>query len=160
MIKDSYNTFKQKAIHIGDMSLKKYNQGLVFNASAKFKRNHSNNNKKIISLGDVVYALEVDGEPMKYGKAGGKNGYIGRMTSYRTIKDKTTKKIVNDIKETGSTIKVFVVPSPKKIVKITCPVTKEKISSELETAIVNEQRFIQAAYKDGYKLPWCTEIKK
>jgi hypothetical protein len=126
-----------KSVYLGELKL---NNNGTMKFETPHKRNAWQRNRQFFyDLGDVVYFMFVKGELMKIGKAGGKGGWYVRANLYEagisSRGDKTNKMIVEKLQEMGEdTITILAIQSPRITTSIKCPVLKESVEVELETA--------------------------
>lgn len=132
----------------------------------KYTRPDGVRRKDLIEMGDLVYFMVMDGKLMKIGKAGGKTGWIGRVSMYQNgitpRGDQTNVRIFRVLEEMNakdSTIEVFAIPTPRQKVSFTNPLTFDIISEEVPVH-GNVERSLTAKYVEaGYELPFSNQLQ-
>ena len=119
--------------------------------------------KDIIALGDIVYFMFVDNKLMKIGKAGGANGFAGRVGTYnRGRLGDATNNLIIDVMESidADRIDVWAVQSPRETIKYKCNLTGETIAEEVPTHKNNESRYTHMFLGESTAndLPFCTQL--
>ena len=119
--------------------------------------------KDIIDLGDIVYFMFVDDKLMKIGKAGGANGFAGRIGTYnRGRLGDQTNKLILDVMEMidADRIDVLAVQSPRKVIQYTCNLTGDEITEEVPTHKNNESRYTHMFLGESIanELPFCKQL--
>jgi len=114
--------------------------------------------------GDCVYFMFVGDRLMKIGKAAGGNGWIGRAAQYRRgyRGDNTNKYILDSLKESNKyVIEVLGIRTPRVEVDLPCPITHEKVKTEIETAETLEKYYTRQYIEEnsGNELPFCVQLK-
>ena len=153
---------EEVATYFGDLVYKEEFNNFVFetpHTNSKGKRD----NRFFKAFGDVVYFMYVDDRLVKIGKAGGSNGFAGRLGTYTAAEkhhDTTNRMFIRKLKEMNqTTIKIFAVSVPRPVVNVKCPLTGTIINIESETLKVFESKYTEMAMAAGYDLPLCTQKK-
>jgi hypothetical protein len=118
-----------------------------------------------ITLGDVVYFMYVNNKLVKIGKSGGAKGWNDRMAQYkrgRLTKDRTNHRIMDIMNSYGeSQIEVYAVKSPRRKIKMKCPLTGETfvfmVQTHRELEISLTHRYLNE--QPARDLPFCKQLK-
>lgn len=114
---------------------------------------------------DLVYYMVCNRQLMKIGKAGGKTGWNGRVQMYKNgispRGDGTNARIFRIMKElnlTDETIYVFGIFTPPQIIEVTCPMTGNITTEEVQVH-GNIEKSLTARYvAEGYELPFSNQL--
>ena len=134
-------------------------QALLFTEAPGMKR------RDYIAMGDIVYGMYVFKHVLqKIGKAGGKNGWAGRVGTYASdpAKEPTNAKILRVMEEEfepGTKIEVYGFSVPKAQSEYFCPITNETLHFEVEQHGNVEEHLTARALEEGEDLKFCTQLK-
>ena len=133
-------------------------QALLFTEAPGMKR------RDYIAMGDIVYGMYVAESLKKIGKAGGKNGWAGRVGTYASdpAREPTNAKILRVMDEefeAGTTIEVYGFSVPKAQSEYFCPITNETLHFEVEQHGNVEEHLTSEALEEGEDLIFCTQLK-
>ena len=133
-------------------------QALLFTEAPGMKR------RDYIAMGDIVYGMYVAESLKKIGKAGGKNGWAGRVGTYASdpAREPTNAKILrvmNEEFEAGTTIEVYGFSVPKEQSEYFCTITNETLHFEVEQHGNVEEHLTSEALEEGEDLIFCTQLK-
>jgi len=133
-------------------------QALLFTEAPGMKR------RDYIAMGDIVYGMYVAESLKKIGKAGGKNGWAGRVGTYASdpAREPTNAKILRVMDEefeAGTTIEVYGFSVPKAQSEYFCTITNETLHFEVEQHGNVEEHLTSEALEEGEDLIFCTQLK-
>ena len=133
-------------------------QALLFTEAPGMKR------RDYIAMGDIVYGMYVAESLKKIGKAGGKNGWAGRVGTYASdpVREPTNAKILRVMDEefeAGTTIEVYGFSVPKAQSEYFCTITNETLHFEVEQHGNVEEHLTSEALEEGEDLIFCTQLK-
>ena len=133
-------------------------QALLFTEAPGMQR------RDYIAMGDIVYGMYVAESLKKIGKAGGKNGWAGRVGTYASdpAREPTNAKILRVMDEefeAGTTIEVYGFSVPKAQSEYFCTITNETLHFEVEQHGNVEEHLTSEALEEGEDLIFCTQLK-
>lgn len=143
----------ERGIYIGRLTVR----GSIMDFQPAFTRSEYRH------MGDMVYFMYVDGKLMKIGKAGGKDGWYGRVQLYKRGRrgDATNNRIM-DVMESlqKSDIEVYAILSPRESIKLTCPLTDSISLCEIETHRDLEKKLTNMYMNEtpARDLPFCNQL--
>ena len=150
--------FRETADYIGTLWLSHSGTQLIWERFEGYRR------KDIIAFGDVVYFLflpELDNELVKIGMSASKNGFEGRVTTYKRSTCATSRKVLDGLKAKNvDQIDVYAIPLGREEVADVCPITGEVLRLQLSKAREYEKRYTKLFLEENSKnqLPFCKQI--
>lgn len=168
----SSDQFKKVGIYLGYFTIQKWttNVGREAQSETYSRISYTNESKlsrqELIGLGDMVYAMYVNGVMVKIGKAGSSNGWIGRVGAYAG-RDRTNSKICSVMEEDfdydpssdlpSGKIEVYAILVPRVDTQFYCPITEEVITITSPRNHQVETYLTAVAESEGEDLIFCNQ---